>query len=117
MKGDWLNSWRDRVFKLFADLFLALTKDAWVSFRERRYIRRVTKHSDKLIAEHGIIGAFIMQFEKALAHDLTDENAAHLLDDFVNVVLPILKQHERIEMDEDWETLCSYCKKYNVEWV
>ena len=104
------------MFKLLADLFLALTKDAWVSFTERRYIRRVTKHSDKLIAEYGLIGAFIHQFEKALAHDLTDENAAYLLNDFVNVVLPVLKQQERIEMHEDWETLCSYCKKYDVEW-
>tara|TARA_A100000172_G_scaffold55488_2_gene35592 strand:+ start:449 stop:766 length:318 start_codon:yes stop_codon:yes gene_type:complete len=105
------------MYKLVIDLIKAFTKDAWLSFRERRYIRKVTKHSDKLIAELGVIGAFIHQFEKALAHNLTDENAAELLDDFVNVVLPILKEHDRIEMDEDWETLCLYCKKYNVEWV
>jgi hypothetical protein len=105
------------MYKLLIDLIKAFTKDAWLSFRERRYIRRVTRHSDKLIAELGVIGAFIHQFEKALAHNLTDENAADLLDDFVNVVLPIIKQQERIEMDDDWETLRLYCKQYGVEWV
>ena len=63
-----------------------------------------------------MLGAFLKQFEEVLGSGITDENARYLLDDFVNVVIPLVKENHRVEMDEDWETLCSYCAKYEVVW-
>tara|TARA_R100000008_G_C3563257_1_gene157525 strand:- start:515 stop:868 length:354 start_codon:yes stop_codon:yes gene_type:complete len=105
------------MIKLLIDIFKSLTIDAWGSFKERRYYRKVEKQSVDLIDKYGVIGAFIKSFESALSMDLQDNGARYLLDDFVNFVLPQVRDEYRIEMDEDWEVLVRYCEHYGVDWL
>ena len=104
------------MFGIFIDIVKAMTVDAWEGLKYRRYLRKSIRQANRIIDEHGLIGGFLRQFESVIASGLTDEDAQYLLDDFVNVVMPALTEDNRIEMDEDWETLCLYCKQYNVEW-
>ena len=104
------------MFRLLIDILKAMTVDAWDGFKYRRYVRKSIRKADEMVDKYGIIGAFLKQFEEVLGSGITDENARYLLDDFVNVVIPLVKENHRVEMDEDWETLCSYCAKYEVVW-
>ena len=104
------------MFKLILDILKAITIDASKGFKERRFVRKIEKYTDDLVNKYGLLGAFVYQFESAIANNISDEGARYILDDFVNGALPILRYEYRIDMDEDWQTLVNYCEHYNVVW-
>ncbi len=104
------------MFKIIIDILKAITVDAWKGFKERRFVRKIEKYTDDLVEKYGLLGAFVYQFESAIAGNISDEGAKYILDDFVNNALPILKHQYRIDMDEDWQTLVNYCEHYDVIW-
>jgi len=104
------------MIKIIIDLLKAITVDAWDGFRERRFHRKIEKYTDKLVDKYGLLGAFVYQFESAIAGNISEENAKFILDDFVNSVLPILQGEYRVEMDDNWQTIADYCEHYDVIW-